>query len=75
VSNKFGKHGIRVKKGQSALEAFRASVPHWIHKEIDNPKYIGGKMYLPQCTCSECGFESNQEKDTCPHCNARMVRI
>ncbi len=74
MSIQLKKKGIKVKKGQSALEALREGVPHWIHHTVKNEHYVGGVVYLPQCDCSECGYTSNQEKDTCPHCGARMVR-
>lgn len=66
--------GIRIKKGQRAIDALHEGVPHWIHHTVKSDKYIGGVIYLPQCDCSECGYTVNQEKDVCPHCGAKMVK-
>jgi rubrerythrin len=66
------KSGVKVKKGQKTIDALRSSVPHWIHKEVKDDTYIGGVRYLRACTCSSCGYESNQEKPVCPNCGAKM---
>ena len=47
-------------------------VPHWIHDTKKDEHYINGVVYLPGCTCSECGFHSSREKDVCPHCGKSM---
>lgn len=69
------KKGVHVTKGQSALEAIRNSVPHWIHHTVKDEHYIGGVKYLPECECSECGYVSNTEHPVCPHCGARMHQL
>ena len=64
--------GIRLNKGESALDAMKKRVPHWIHDTKKDEHYINGVIYLPGCTCSECGFHSSREKDVCPHCGKSM---
>ena len=65
--------GVKVKKGQKAMDALRENVPHWIHHTKEDPSYIEGVMYLPACDCSVCGYTSNQEKKVCPKCGSKMV--
>ena len=64
--------GVRIKKDQSALEAIRGSMPHWIHHTRPDENSVTGFVYLPQCDCSECGYTANMEKPTCPRCGAKM---
>lgn len=69
------KKGVHVSSGQSALEALRTSVPHWIHHTVKDEHYIGGVKYLPECECSECGYVSRTEHNVCPHCGAKMHQL
>lgn len=66
------RRGIRVSQGQSALEAIKSSVPHWIHHTVEDASYINGIKYLRECSCSVCGYVVHSEKDVCPHCGAKM---
>ncbi len=66
------KKGVRVGKGETALQALQNSVPHWIHHKVEDTNYVSGFKYLPICDCSECGYTSNTEHDVCPHCGAKM---
>ena len=66
------KHGLKIKKNQSFLTELKKSLPHWEHDKVEDETYMGGYKYLPSCTCSECGYHSNQEKDVCPNCGANM---
>jgi len=45
---------------------------HWVHKQIPAKDSVSGVLYSPHCNCSNCGFEVNMEKETCPHCGAKM---
>lgn len=67
--------GVKVGKNDSVLEALQNSLPHWIHHTVEDPKYFGGVKYLPTCDCSVCGFTSQMEHPTCPHCGAEMNRL
>lgn len=67
------KKGIKIKKGEKAIDALRSGVPHWIHHTVKDDRFVDGVMYLPQCDCSECGYTCNQEKKVCPHCGAKMI--
>lgn len=67
--------GVRVSKGESALDAMKKRVPHWIHDRREDASYMSGFVYLPSCTCSECGYHSNKEKDVCPGCGNHMHAI
>ncbi|MBE6128086.1 MAG: hypothetical protein E7185_02300 [Erysipelotrichaceae bacterium] len=69
------KKGIKVNRGESALEAIQNQVPHWIHEKIEDPSSITGYMYSRSCTCSQCGFEASFEKPRCPHCGAEMQHM
>ena len=64
--------GIHLTKGESALDAMKRRVPNWIHDTKKDEHYLNGIVYLPGCTCSECGFHSTREKDVCPHCGSKM---
>ena len=64
--------GIHLTKGESALDAMKRRVPHWIHDTKKDEHYLNGIVYLPGCTCSECGSHSTREKDVCPHCGSKM---
>ena len=67
--------GIRIQKGESALEAMRDIIPHWIHDTREDPSSVTGLIYLRTCRCSECGFHVSFEKPFCPHCGAVMNKI
>lgn len=67
--------GVRLGKGESALEKMKAVVPHWIHDTKEDPSSLTGILYLPGCTCSNCGYHANMEKDHCPHCGAKMNKM
>ena len=69
------KKGIKVNRGESALEAIQNQVPHWIHEKIEDPSSITGYMYSRSCTCSQCGFEASFEKPRCPHCGSEMQHM
>ena len=69
------KRGIRISKNESVLDAIRSGIPHWIHETVDDASYIGGKKYLRECTCSECGFKVSFERQYCPHCGVKMVKF
>ena len=45
---------------------------HWIHKTIEDASYMRGYKILPECTCSECGYEARAERPVCPSCGAVM---
>ena len=45
---------------------------YWIHKTREDKNSMSGFVYLPQCSCSNCGYESNFEKAVCPHCQVLM---
>ena len=66
--------GIRIGRKESSLEVIRDAMPHWIHKTKEDPASLSGFLYLPQCSCSVCGFEMNYEKEFCPHCGTKMYR-
>ncbi|MBQ9328574.1 MAG: hypothetical protein IJ225_08595 [Solobacterium sp.] len=44
----------------------------WIHTRIEDPASVTGYFILPECTCSECGYVANFERERCPHCMAVM---
>lgn len=67
--------GVHVGRGESAKDALEKSVPHWIHHFVEDPTYIGGRKYLPECECSECGYVSATEHNVCPHCGVRMKQL
>ncbi len=69
------KKGVHVGRNESAYEALKKSVPHWIHHTVKDPSYVGGIKYLPECDCSECGYTSSTEHDVCPHCGAKMHQL
>lgn len=70
--NKVKGKGIHLSAGKSALDAMKERIPHWIHDTKEDTHYINGIIYLPSCTCSECGYHSNKEKEYCPHCGTKM---
>lgn len=45
---------------------------YWIHHTKEDKTAVKGFIYLPQCKCSNCGYEANIEKETCPNCHAVM---
>lgn len=59
-----------VKPLEKVEEVVKKQPPHWIHHTKEDPRLIGGVIYLPSCDCSECGFTVNLEKKKCPHCGA-----
>ena len=67
--------GVKVAKGQSALEALRNALPHWVHETKEDPSYVTGFYYLPGCKCSECGFKVSYERPYCPHCGSKMQKM
>lgn len=69
------KGGVHVRNGQDVLAAMKAAVPHWIHDTVKDEHYPDGIKYLQSCTCSNCGFHVNMEKESCPHCGARMSKM
>ncbi|HCK88353.1 MAG TPA: hypothetical protein DHW39_06050 [Erysipelotrichaceae bacterium] len=68
------KGGIRIGKNDSAYEAIMDAMPHWIHKTKEDASSLTGFLYLPQCSCSVCGFEVSFERERCPHCGVKMTR-
>lgn len=72
TDNKIKGKGVRVVKGQSAIDAMKERIPHWIHDTKKDDHYMNGIVYLPSCTCSSCGFHSSREKEYCPHCGEKM---
>lgn len=48
--------------------------PHayWIHEKIKVKQSVTGFYYLPDCTCSNCGYYSRRELPVCLNCNALM---
>ena len=69
------KKGIRVKKGQSVMEAFQNAVPHWIHDRTEDSSYVTGYRYERSCTCSSCGYKASLEKEYCPGCGKKMQHM
>jgi rubrerythrin len=67
--------GIRIQKGESALDAMRDVIPHWIHDIREDPSSVKGFVYLRTCTCSVCGYKASFEKPFCPHCKAVMNKL
>ena len=67
--------GIRVKKGESSLEALREFIPHWIHDTREDSSSVTGIIYLRTCRCSQCGFQVSFEKPRCPHCGVEMQKF
>lgn len=45
---------------------------YWIHFTREDTESVNGFVYLPQCTCSNCGKRVSFEKPICPYCQAIM---
>ncbi len=52
----------------------RKPAPHayWIHEKIKVKQSVTGYYFLPDCTCSNCGYYSRRELPVCLGCNAVM---
>ncbi|MBO7703799.1 MAG: hypothetical protein J6S26_05070 [Solobacterium sp.] len=45
---------------------------YWIHEKVKAKESVTGYYYLPDCICSNCGFYSRRELQTCRKCGAVM---
>lgn len=72
LKKKITGNGIHLKNGDSAFAEIKKRTPHWIHDTREDSSYLSGFVYLPSCTCSECSYHSNKEKDVCPGCGSHM---
>ncbi|MBR4446102.1 MAG: hypothetical protein IKS37_09460 [Solobacterium sp.] len=75
MAEHISRKGVKVRKGQSVMEALEAVVPHWEHEKIEDPSYVLGYRYARNCRCSVCGYESSFEKPECPRCRKKMKSL
>lgn len=75
MAEQISSRGVRVKKGQSVMEAMQSVIPHWEHEKIMDDTYVIGYRYARACRCSVCGYESSFEKPECPHCRTKMKHL
>ena len=50
----------------------KVKIAYWIHDEIEYPESVTGKLVLPSCKCSNCGYSTGMEKKICPRCKCEM---